>query len=381
MSGRLRVAIVAAVTVVVSVAVVVGIMISIQEPDYVIALMGLWAILGAVIVVLRPENAIGWLFLVVGVVWTTGLTATASAQHLDPGAALTFCSWLSEWFWILGFALMISTLFLFPTGRLLSRAWRPVLGLFLLAALALVVLAALEEELQASDTAPIVENPVGVEGLQDLEAYFGGGIALVILGGAIAAAASLVARFRRGDAVERQQLELVALATPVAVVSAVLAGIAEGTSFQPLFWGVALTAIPLAVSVAILRYRLFDVDLLVSRTLVYGLLTVLLGAAYVGLVLAGQAVFSSLAGGGDLAIAASTLVVAALFLPLRARVQRFVDRRFFRRRYDAARTLEAFGARLRDQTAVETLTDDLRLVVNETMHPAHLSIWIRRTAR
>ena len=121
-----------------------------------------------------------------------------------------------------------------------------------------------------------------------------------------------------------------------------------------------MIAVPVAVTVAILRYRLFDVDLLISRTLVYGLLTVLLGAAYAGLVLRGQAVFSSFAGGSNLAIAVSTLVVAALFLPLRARVQRFVDRRFYRRRYDAARTLEAFSARLRKEVELDELRADLQ---------------------
>jgi hypothetical protein len=138
-----------------------------------------------------------------------------------------------------------------------------------------------------------------------------------------------------------------------------------------------MTAIPVAVTVGILRYRLFDVDLLISRTLVYGSLTVLLGLAYAGLVLAGQAVFSSFAGGSNLAIAVSTLVVAALFLPLRSRVQRVVDRRFYRRRYDAARTLEAFASRVRHEVELEGLQEDLQQVVVHTMQPAHVSVWLR----
>ena len=141
-----------------------------------------------------------------------------------------------------------------------------------------------------------------------------------------------------------------------------------------------LMLIPAAVGVAIRRYRLYDVDRVISRTLVYGSLTVVLGAAYAGLVLAGQAVFSSFAGGSNLAIAASTLVVAALFLPLRARLQRFVDRRFYRRRYDAQQTLAAFGTRLRDQVELDGLCADLAGVVARRCSRRTSSLWLREDA-
>src|SRR5262249_37075270 len=131
----------------------------------------------------------------------------------------------------------------------------------------------------------------------------------------------------------------------------------------------------------ILRYRLYDVDRVISRSLTYGLVTILLAAAYAALVLAGQAVFSSLAGGSNLAIAVSTLVVAALFLPVRRRVQGFVDRRFYRRRYDASQTLEAFAVRLRHELDLDTLSHDLRGVVDDTMQPAHVSVWLREPVR
>ena len=140
---------------------------------------------------------------------------------------------------------------------------------------------------------------------------------------------------------------------------------------------VELIALPISVGIAVLRYRLYEIDRIISRTLVYVALTVILGAAYVGLVLAGPALFSSFAGGSNLAIAASTLVVAALFLPVRSRVQGFVDRRFYRRRYDAQRTLEAFGIRLREQVELDALATDLAAVVSETMQPAHVSVWRR----
>jgi hypothetical protein len=138
---------------------------------------------------------------------------------------------------------------------------------------------------------------------------------------------------------------------------------------------------PVAVAIAILRYRLYEIDRIVSRTLVYGSLTVVLGAAYVALVLAGQALFSSFAGGSNLAIAISTLAVAALFLPVRSRVQHFVDRRFYRRRYDAQRTLESFGARLREQVELEGLSSDLVAAVGEALQPAQASLWLRREQR
>ena len=140
-------------------------------------------------------------------------------------------------------------------------------------------------------------------------------------------------------------------------------------------------ALPVAIGIAILKYRLYDIDRIISRTLAYAVLTVVLGATYVGLVLGAQAVFSSFAGGSNLAIAVSTLVVAALFLPLRSRVQRVVDRRFNRHRYDAQRTLEAFGARLREQVEFDALRSDLLGVVGETMQPAHTSLWLSEVPR
>jgi hypothetical protein len=377
----LRLALVAAVVATVVTTVVFGTVIGVGDPGSVLVLMGVWAILGAVIVALRPSNVVGWLFLGIGLWLSVGLALTTAAERLDRGPLLTFLSWFSEWFWIVGFAGMIGSLFVIPTGRLPSRRWRPVLAVFAAAALACAVVASLEETLQASETAPIVANPIGIDGLGDIEDWFGPGLILILVGGATAGAASLIVRYRRGDALERQQLKLLALAAPLAVVCVVLAGLSGDGPLSAVLWDIGMTAIPAAVTIGILRYRLFDVDLLISRTLVYGLLTVLLGAAYAGLVLAGQAVFSSFAGGSNLAIAASTLVVAALFLPLRSRLQRFVDRRFYRRRYDAQRTLEAFGARLREEVELDLLRTDLQRVVRETVQPAHVTLWLREEAR
>ena len=349
----------------------------------VVVLTGLWAVLGAVIVALRPGNAVGWLFVALGLVWSVGLAATQSVENMSSQFLVTWVSWFSEWFWILGFTLIVTSLFLIPTGRLPSRRWLPPLAVFEVAAVSCIVVASLEGTVQASTNAPLVTNPVGISGLPDIEAFFDPGLALIFFGGAVIGAASLVARYRSADTVERQQLKLVALGAPVAVVLVVIGGIV-GTSdpfLHTVIWDAGMSVIPVSVTIAILRYRLFDVDLLISRTLVYGSLTLLLGLAYAGLVLAGQAVFSSFAGGSNLAIAVSTLVVAALFLPARTRVQRFVDRRFYRRRYDARRTLEAFGSRLREQIELDGLRADLEAVVRETMQPERVSLWLPREAR
>jgi hypothetical protein len=204
----------------------------------------------------------------------------------------------------------------------------------------------------------------------------------------LASLAALAVRFRRSRGIERQQMKWLAFAGAIPVSAFILsfvlgALVVEGLVLDVVFitgFG-SLTLIPVAVAVAILRYRLYEIDRVISRTLVYGVLTVVLGGAYAGLVLAGQAVFSSFAGGSNLAIAASTLVVAALFLPLRSRVQRVVDRRFNRHRYDAQQTLETFGARLREQVDLETLAVDLRRAVDNTMQPEHVSLWLRSGAR
>jgi hypothetical protein len=196
--------------------------------------------------------------------------------------------------------------------------------------------------------------------------------------------ASLAVRFRGSAGIERQQMKLIAFAgaLPVAAFgltfvsqAALGTGLVNNILFVTGFTSLAL--IPVAVGVAIRRYRLYEIDRVISRTLVYGLLTLFLGAAYVGLVLAGQAIFSSVAGGSNLAIAASTLVVAALFRPLRSRVQALVDRRFNRHRYDAQQTLDAFSTRLRHQVELSGLCADLQSVVDETVQPAHVSLWLR----
>jgi hypothetical protein len=293
--------------------------------------------------------------------------------------------------WVILISGIVLLLLLFPHGRLPSPRWWRVVALAGVGAVTTWVgfttrSGPLDSPFAAHD------NPLGVEALRQVDRLLREGWVLMVAA-MVAGGISLVLRFRRARGVERQQYMLftvAAVAFPVfsvgvnAFESAV--SVRSGSMHQVDNVLNAITALlalllPVSVAIAVLRYRLYEIDRLISRTLVYAALTIVLGATYVGLVLAGQALFSSFAGGSNLAIAASTLVVAALFLPLRARVQRFVDRRFYRGRYDAQQTLEGFGARLREQVDLETLRAGLVEVVDETMQPSHAGVWLRAKGR
>ena len=345
---------------------------------------GGFAGVGALIALRRPGNAVGWILLGIAISFAAGETALAYvAEPSNPGRVAV--AWVAGWMPNVWFALAIIFLpLLFPHGRLPSPRWRPVLWL----GVAEIVLgagsAALAPGALELQSGIVIENPLGVEGgVFDVVSTVGvvlGAVAVVL------AAASVVVRLRRARGAERQQLKwfayvgvLAAACLFVAVlVGSVLRDPDEGFAVVAVgAWlsGLALLAfgLPAATGIAILRHRLYDVDVVIRRTLVYGALTATLGATYLGLVLlVGLAV-----GQSNLAIAASTLAVAALFRPARAGIQAAVDRRFYRRRYDATQTLEAFGARLRDEIDLEALGADLRDVVAESVQPAHVSLWLR----
>jgi hypothetical protein len=291
-----------------------------------------------------------------------------------------FFAWLASWTWFPALGAIGLIPLLFPDGRLPGPRWRPVLwtyvGLIALTALG----AAVSPGPMFQDQPGSPEKPATVEGLDGFLAVAEPVAAVVGLLLLVALLAAVVVRFRRSRGDERQQLKWMLVAVALLVCQVLLVEALPGElpdAIANAGFALAVAAIPVAAGIAMLKYRLYDVDVVIRKTLVYGSLTVLLGLAYVALVLAAQAVFSSFAGGSDLAIAVSTLVVAAFFLPVRSRVQRLVDRRFYRRRYDAQRTLAAFGARLREQTELDALSADVRTVVVETMQPAHVTLWVR----
>jgi hypothetical protein len=343
----------------------------------------------------RSGNSIGWIFLVSAVNLALGLVlpryalyAVVTHRGSQPGgvvvAALSFSGWVilvaSVWLLVL----------LFPHGRLPSPRWRAIVALGGVGALASWI-GATTQPGRLPKPFKAYDNPLGVDALRRVDHVLFAGWTLMLVA-SVAGVISLVLRFRRAMGVERQQYKLftvAAAAFPVASVGTnafesafnTHSGLAHGVDLL-LNAVTALVALflPVSVAIAVLRYRLYEIDRVISRTLVYAVSTLVLGTAYVGLVLAGQALFSSFAGGSNLAVAGSTLVVAALFLPVRSRVQRFVDRRFYRRRYDARRTLEAFGSRLREQVDLPTLQTELVGVVGDTMQPAHASVWLREEA-
>jgi hypothetical protein len=341
---------------------------------------------GLLVVLGQPRNEVGWLLLVIGLPVNAVTSALvewdATRAEAFPGASFNALVHGSVQIAALG-VLIPRVLLLFPTGSPPSPRWRIVgwVQIVVLVSLAVRlfepgVLEGYEREYQ---------NPLGLEALGFLSSdalNFVIGACFVF--GALGSIVSLIVRFRRAAGVERLQLKWVAWGVGIIggafVANGILVQFVNSEAIAP-FLSAIICLFPITVGVAVLRYRLYEIDRVIAKTLVYGSLTIVLGAAYVGLVLAGQTVLSSFAGGSDLAIAVSTLVVAALFLPLRSRLRRFVDRRFYRRRYDAQRTLEGFGARLREEVDLETLRGDLRGVVAETMQPAHVSVWLRQEAQ
>jgi hypothetical protein len=342
---------------------------------------------GALVASRRRGNAIGWLFCVVGVLFGVqsaaygwGVYALFAQPGELPGAELA--AWLSTWLFVpVLFCIPVYLFLLFPDGRPISRRWRPVAWLAGAGLLATTVGNALSPGRLEGPPFEAIENPLGLAGggeALNLTTVLGYWLTLASI---LLAGASVVLRFRRAGGRERQQLMWFAsaaalFAATTIVYTFLLAGVAERAGQISTL--LAFAGIPVAVGVAILRHRLYDIDVLINLTLVYGPLTAVLVAAYFGGVVGLQYVFRTLTGGeSQLAMVASTLAIAALFNPLRRRIQSFIDRRFYRRKYDSRKTLEEFSVKLRDETDLVALNENLVGVVRETMQPTHVSLWLR----
>ena len=340
--------------------------------------------IGAVIASRRPDNLIGWLFCAIGFLGGMRLLSTeypayllVAESGLAPGGEVL--AWIACWLWVPDVGLFILLALLFPNGRLPSTRWRPLawfIGVVITTGTVAVALS--PGPIRGLE---LIENPLGVEGMPTIAVLTEA--LLYALG--LVAVASLLVRLRRSRGVERQQIKWFAYAVVLLATSTVITYVlSEASSLRWLGWAAFLPAmvgdagLPVAVSIAVSRYRLYEIDLLINRTLVYGSLTATLVAFYLVGIVVLQRIFVLLTGQeSTLAVVASTLAIAALFNPLRRGLQRFVDRRFYRRKYDARRTLEAFSGKLREETDLEALNSELVGVVSETMQPEHVSLWLR----
>jgi len=346
-----------------------------------------YAVVGALIASRRPKNPIGWIFCALGILsalvsltYEYAVYGLLTNSHSLAGAAAV--GWLSQWIWAPTVGLWALSMLLFPSGELPSRRWRWV-SWSVMGASALVVAPVL---LMWPLRGPVLLEASGaIPGAGSLNMVVDIAVA-ILLASVLPPAASLIVRYRGAHGEERQQLKWLAYAAVLVLLVWTGISILEFLDV-PLTVGIAgvafalvLPAIPIAAAVAILRYRLYDIDLIIRRTLVYGALTATLAGVYLAGIVSLQAVLRAFTGqGSSLAVVATTLGIAALFQPLRRRIQRGIDHRFFRRKYDAARTLQAYSAHLRDEVDLDALTGRFVGVVEHTLQPQHVSVWLRPT--
>jgi hypothetical protein len=344
-----------------------------------------FSVIGALIASHRPENPIGWIFLAVGCCYgllSAGDEYAIYALLTNPGALAlgAEASWLGQWIWAPGLGLILVFLpLLFPDGHPPSPRWRPVGWLGGLSIVLAVVSSTIV--LWPERGPALVTGDESPSHVLDVVLLFAAVPMLFVAG--LGAVNSLLVRFRRSRGDERQQIKWFASAAALTLIwiivfgQSTLRGLPE--AMVALSSLLVIPSIPIATGVAILRYRLYDIDVIINRTLVYGSLTVILVGLYFGGVATTQAIFRALTSQEQqpqLAVVVSTLAIAALFMPLRRRIQSFIDRRFYRRKYDARKTLEAFSAKLRDETDLNTLSDELVTAVRQTMQPKHVSVWL-----
>jgi hypothetical protein len=333
---------------------------------------------GAALAWRRQRNAIGWLLLAVGV--TSAVQVVLSEYAIFgtigrpvplPGAV--FAAWVVAWIWLSIVTLVAIFLpLLFPDGHLPSRRWGAVAWLGAISAAVSAV--ALAFSTGPLNNATYVDNPYGIFSLDTSVDVIGiGGLGIAAIG----AATSLFVRYHRSRGAERQQLKWLAFEAIVLSVAIFVGSLGQEAKWPSILLIGALAVAPVMIGIAVLRYRLYDIDVLINRALVYGATTVGIAVSFLAGIVLLQSALRPLTSGSEIAVAVSTLASVALFQPLRGRVQSAVDRRFYRSRYDVARTLDDFSTRLRDQVALDAVRADLLDAVGETVQPAHASLWLR----
>jgi hypothetical protein len=352
---------------------------------------------GAFIASHRPKNPIGWIICATTLIWSLSVFAIQYGVYslitapgsLPVGVFVSLFGGVGRtigWFLIITFLLL-----LFPNGHLPSPRWRPLAWLIagLLVADSFTLIFDPTPFINVDPDLAAVQNPLGISGTSALFDHFNTLVNLLLFATAVACIASVFVRFRRAKGDERQQLKWLAYGTVlsllviVAIIFSIFTNVDLGFLSSALFY-LPLLIISISAGIAIMRYRLYNIDVLINRTLVYGALTALLALIYFGLVFILQSLVRALTGQisqTPLVIVGSTLVIAALFTPLRRRIQQVIDRRFYRRKYDAARIVEAFSATLRNEVDLDQLREHLIKVVQVTMQPAHVSLWLRPPER
>jgi hypothetical protein len=356
----------------------------------------LFGTVGLLIVRRQPAHLVGWLLLVAG---SLSAVQQLAEEYLiasfftrsEPLPGASWIGWLNAWIWVPIVNAILLVPVIFPGGRVVAGS-RPIVATIALAA-AMTITGAVASPDQITTNMRGVPPPYDPRDLGVLAEMsgllFNAGFGLMSLA-ALGAAVSVAGRFRRAGGIEREQIKwfaygsaAVGVTASVNVVAQVAATIGSAATYSPL-WDlaqyaliVAMWLVPVSIGIAVLRYRLYDIDRLIDRTIVYAVVSAILGATYVATVVSFQAVLRPITGGSELAVAVSTLLVVALFQPIRTRVQDAVDRRFYRSRYDAGRTLDAFTARLRGDVDLDSVRTDLVSVLHETVRPTHASVWLR----
>jgi len=345
-----------------------------------------FGIIAALIVAHQPRNTIGWLLMALALGLPTlqivdGYLPLAIAASATSTPAILLIAWFSQWSWWLVIGPLLLIVLLFPTGRPPTPRWRwsivavaALFGIFLLSA-------TFSEVFELPEANLHLRNPIGIlpDIMWTIIAVPWTIILVTTVGSCVAA---VFVRYRRAAAQERAQIKWFLYACAVFFLMFSIANIyfPEATAFRAwleIVFALSTLMIPTSIGIAILRYQLYDIDVIIRRTLVYSILTVTLGLVYVGCIVVSRTLVAPLTGDTDLAIVASTLAIAALFFPLRKRIQNFIDKRFYRRKYDAAKVLAAFGTTARDETDLERLNAELLRVVDQTMQPEFVGLWMR----